>query len=259
MCGGLDHKRRTSHLCPFNPNYFPSSPYQLGYRGAGRGKNTEQIRSVLAERGIDYDAVRASLKTADTEDTDTKNSDTKDTNTTDTNTTDTKDTNTTDTNTKDNDNNTLSAPIAPEPIRQVYQIYDNVLAKWRTKEWYLAHVTGFVHGRYNVYFMDGNVKINMKPENIRPLDVPEPPPRRGDIIGLTFYDSGGVDAKGVFFPPGRWKVRRMVDNEYVCCRLSGHGKNMANFDIGHVIRQVQNRAQEVRELGPTARATRAKK
>ena len=79
------------------------------------------------------------------------------------------------------------------------------------------------------------------------------------MIGLTFYDAGGVDPKGVYFPPGRWKVRRMVDNEYVCCRLSGQGKNMANFDIGHVIRQVQNRAQEIRELGPTARAKRAKK
>ena len=99
----------------------------------------------------------------------------------------------------------------------------------------------------------------MDPKHIQPFDSPEPPPRRGDLIGITFYDAGGVE-KGERFAAGRWKVRRMVENEYVCCRLTGkpgrNGKNMASFDIGHVMRLVQSRAQQMRELGPAARATR---
>ena len=83
--------------------------------------------------------------------------------------------------------------VPPEPIRQIFQIGDNVLARWAPRQWYLAHVTSFVRGRYSVYFMDGNVKINMRADSIRPFDSPNPPPGRGDMIDKVFFYEG--DAK----------------------------------------------------------------
>ena len=107
------------------------------------------------------------------------------------------------------------SPPPPPPHRQRYNIGDNVLAKWARGQWYLAHVTNFVRGTYSVYFMDGNVKINMAPMSLRPLVCANPPPTRAQMLNKVFYDAGDEN-----FPAGRWKVRRREGNEFVCVRLS---------------------------------------
>ena len=128
---------------------------------------------------------------------------------------------------------------------------DNVLAKWKSKQWYLAQVTRVWRGRYDVYFLDGQTKTGLHPTEVREFKSANPPPKRRDMLGQTFYDSGDHDLAA-----GEWRVRRLVRNEYVCTRLTGGGpnaKNMENFDIGHVLRCVQSRVQTKRELGPAAR------
>ena len=69
-----------------------------------------------------------------------------------------------------------------DPTVQEYDIGSNVLARWEPKCWYLAHVTGWKNGRYDVYYMDGTTKINMSPNSIRPFDGWCEPPSssRGD-------------------------------------------------------------------------------
>ena len=62
--------------------------------------------------------------------------------------------------------------------------------------------------------------------------------RRGDFVGAEFYSEGepADPSKGLpALKAGRWKVRRVVDNEFVCVRLSGEGINMENFDISCVM------------------------
>ena len=136
--------------------------------------------------------------------------------------------------------------ISPEPK---FAVGDNVLAKWKPKKWYLAHVTHLCDGKYTVYFLDGQTKAGLAEADVRELESPNPPPRRSEMLNKTFYDSGDVDLAA-----GQWRVRRLVDNEYVCTRLTGGGrnaKNLENFDIGHVIRCFEQGAQSLRELGPT--------
>ena len=158
-----------------------------------------------------------------------------------------------------------STPVQEDPVEDVqeykivedeestpvqeYKIGDNVLARWTKKEWYLSHVTHFHKGRYSVYFMDSNTKVNMSPGSLRPFICANPPPRRADMINKVFFDEGDED-----FPAGRWKVRRIEGNEYICTRLTGGDgmtKNIENFDIGHVIRCYQGSRQTARELGPS--------
>ena len=77
--------------------------------------------------------------------------------------------------------------------------------------------------------------------------------RRGDFVGAEFYFEGesADPSKGLpALKAGRWKVRRVVDNEFVCVRLSGEGTNMENFDISYVMGEVRAEEEYVRERGP---------
>ena len=43
-------------------------------------------------------------------------------------------------------------------------------------------------------------------------------------------------------PAGRWKIRKLEKNEYVCTRLTGgtpSSTNVERFDIGYVMEQVK--------------------
>ena len=73
------------------------------------------------------------------------------------------------------------------------------------------------------------------------------PLTRSEMLGKEFYCNGDGDD----FPPGRWKVRRIVSNEYVCVRLSGDdNRSVENFDIGYVHHAYDETQQHVREQGP---------
>ena len=137
-------------------------------------------------------------------------------------------------------------PVQDQPVQE-YDIGENVLALWEGRSWFLAHVTEWINGRYNVYFMDGNTKINMSPSSIKPYKSVNPPPRRGEMINKIFQF--GEDEEYA----GQWKVRRIEGNGFVCTRLTGGDgttKNIETFDIGRVIREYQGIQQTARELGP---------
>ena len=81
------------------------------------------------------------------------------------------------------------------------------------------------------------------------------PLKRSEMLGKEFF----CDGDGDDFPPGRWKVRRIVDNEYLCVRLSGDNQNrskLENFDIGYVHHAYDETQQHLREQGPIWRDTR---
>ena len=63
-------------------------------------------------------------------------------------------------------------------------------------------------------------------------------PKRGDMLNKQFF----CDGDGIDFPPGRWLVRRIQGNTYVCSRLTGTGKNLEEFDIGYVMSQVRSQS-----------------
>ena len=154
---------------------------------------------------------------------------------------------------EDVDSTTTTAPAAedvstpPEPHRQQYQIGDNVLGEWRRNQWFLAHVTGFKQGRYELYFPDdGKVKLRVHPKHVKPLPTTSNGLnvyKRGDMIDKIFFDDG-MNKAGTekVLAEGMWKVRRIDGNEYVClrssdCRNKDKTPNCMKYDIGYVIRQ----------------------
>ena len=72
-------------------------------------------------------------------------------------------------------------------------------------------------------------------------------PTRDELLkeGATFYFDGAPDLDA-----GMWKVRQIVgDDKYRCVRLTGSGQNVENFDIGYVIKQYMEAADNRRGLG----------
>lgn len=284
-CLGTDHVRTSSRLCPLNKNYVVLDETMLGWRGSGRGTSAERVREGLLKRGVDIAIIEArwgSLQESQSlgfyEESQQPQGEDDLTQPDGVNRTEDDDLTQPDGPKgddvtlpygpeNDDDSTPVKTPVNDDdstPVKeyaigghvvdstpvhvQEHAIGDNVLARWSSKKWYLAHVTHYFNGRYSVYFMDGNEKINMSPSSVRVLECANPPPRRRDMLNKVFYDDGD----GVH-PPGRWKVRRIENNEYVCTRLTGGDgvtNNMDKFDIGHVIRSVQGAQQSARELGP---------
>ena len=99
--------------------------------------------------------------------------------------------------------------------------------------------------------------IGLAAQDIRPHGMVNQPLRRPDMIGREFYCRGA----GEEFPPGRWRVRRIVGNEYLCVRVSGddrpRGSKVENFDIGYVHHAYNKEQQRIREQGPMTLARSA--
>ena len=141
----------------------------------------------------------------------------------------------------------------PSPPAFAPRVNDNVYARWKPRQWYLAHVTHIYPNRqgplYTVYFPgDGKVKKFLPPHHVRPVDIKVCGPllRRSEMIGREFEDDGDED-----LPAGRWLVRAMRANVYTCCRLTGGGLvNLEDFNIGYVMRRIKKSIEESRERGP---------
>jgi len=100
------------------------------------------------------------------------------------------------------------------------------------------------------------VEKDVPPHKLRPLPrTLLTIPKRRDMLGKVWYFDGAPD-----LPAGRWKVRRMEGDTYVCTRMTGGGLcNLEKFDIGYVIHQVtleRDRLCEMGPLGPRGRRTR---
>ena len=134
----------------------------------------------------------------------------------------------------------------PEPVRQHFQVGDNVIAEWRRGQWFLGHVTGFANARYTVYFLDGSVKPDLSPSKVRISDSRYP--RRAEMLTKVFFFDGAEDlAKGSF------EVCQILEetNRYKCTRVTGVGdkKEEEEFDIGYVIKQFMKGKDELRTAG----------
>ena len=146
------------------------------------------------------------------------------------------------------------APVAEESDTdapaETFNVGDNVYAKWKRGQYFLAHVTHCDDGRYTVYFLDGNVKGDIGGDELRPVDPNDQlgAIKRADMLNKDFFFDGEDD-----LPAGRWRVRRIVDNEYKCVRLTGgcsfHEGQMEGFDIGYVLRCHQQELEQRRVAG----------
>ena len=126
-----------------------------------------------------------------------------------------------------------------------YNIGSNVLAQFKPKRFYWAHVIkreGVIH---DVYFPgDGTVKTGLRPHELRPCK--EKLPTRRDMIGVEFEFEGDE-----VVPPGLWKVRQVVGNAFRCTKIRGPGdRTVDEFDIGYVMRRVKSEQESTRERGP---------
>lgn len=125
---------------------------------------------------------------------------------------------------------------------------DNVLVT-EGKRVFLAQLFKIDGDDYHVYFVnapgDDDVRIvglhQLKPEIT-------PSRRRSDYLNAEFYFDGAPDLAS-----GRWKVRRIEGNEFVCVRLSGgthSSQSRENFDVSYVMGEVRAEEEYVRERGP---------
>ena len=138
--------------------------------------------------------------------------------------------------------------VAPR-IPRVYNLGANVLARFRPRQFYLAHIIARHGFNHDVYFVDdGIVKRNLTPDHLRPCPPSYAAPLRREMIGKTFVYEGDRD-----IPSGTiWKVRQVVKGTmFRCVKLQGEGElNIDNFDIGFVMRAVRAQYEKEREIGP---------
>ena len=119
---------------------------------------------------------------------------------------------------------------------------------------YLSQLFKVDGDKYHVYYV-GNGEVDVLSATKLSPDKWKTK-RRGEYVGAEFYSEGEPAIPEKNLPelkPGRWKVRRIVGNEFVCVRLSGGGPldtNMENFDISHVMGEVRSEEEYVRERGP---------
>ena len=103
--------------------------------------------------------------------------------------------------------------------------------------------------KYHVYFVGASDGDDVRVVTLDQL-MPERTPsrKRRDFLNAEFYFDGAHD-----LACGRWKVRRIKGNEFVCVRLSGgkpSSQSIENFDISYVMHEVRAEEEYVRERGP---------
>ena len=139
---------------------------------------------------------------------------------------------------------TTTPPPPPSPPSKRYEVGENVYAQWRKGQWFLAQITAYDDGEYNVYFLFGKVEKKIPAASLRESDSRYP--TRAEMIGETFYFGGAAD-----LAEGKWKIRQLMSarNQYRCTRLTGTGVNVENFDIGYCIKQYMKESDARRESG----------
>ena len=146
----------------------------------------------------------------------------------------------------------------PPPPRRIvpqlaYAVGVNVLAKFNRRHYALAHVIKRTGTHYDVYFPDdGKVKRGVPPCDLRHCPNSYAAPKRSEMLGETFEYEGDED-----IPEGTvWRVRQIVNGEhgvpeYRCAKIEGGGRmNVANFDVGFVMRTIKKQFEKEREIGP---------
>ena len=239
-CGSTTHQRTTCLRCPLNLKYRPEDMNEVGWRGSGRGACQDKIRVELVKRGVDVDAVELDHTGDDTDGPPDGYPFCMDA-------------------IPASSANTLSLKPAGGDTIPAYTIPaflpnvgDNVLARFKRKEWYLAQITHieYKHRKpalFRCYFMDGQVREGVPCEDIQPPSGCSWP-KRGEMIGKQFDFDGDNDVSS-----SRWVVRRMHDDKFFCTRLGDcplKELNCDDFDIGYVISEYVAQQNHIRQLGP---------
>ena len=148
---------------------------------------------------------------------------------------------------------TPSNPEAVQSDKPSFKVGDNVIVTFGKKV-FLAQLFKIQGAKYHVYYV-GNGESDVV--SLKHLSPDKWKTRtRADYLNTEFYCDGLVaDPDNGLDPiaPGRWKVRRVAGNEFVCVRLSGGGPsdcNIENFDISYVMGEVRAEEEYVRERGP---------
>ena len=143
--------------------------------------------------------------------------------------------------------------LEPETPKPAFRKGDNVLARWKPRQWFHAHVTHVGPTEYTVYFMDGNVKT-VPYKHVRQYDGPKggaTAVKCADVLNCIFFSEADPD-----LAEGNWKVRSIdwTNNTFRCLRESGQGPiNSMDFDVGFVMRSVRLDDETNRERGPVRR------
>ena len=141
----------------------------------------------------------------------------------------------------------------PAPKKHVFNRGDNVTVTLGKKV-YLGQLYKIQGDKYHVYYVDTGETAILSLKQLSPDKFKAR--TRAQYLNAEFYCDGLEEDKEQELPAvsaGRWKVRRIDGNEYMCTRLSGggtHDINLVNFDIGYVIGQVREEEEYVRERGP---------
>ena len=140
-----------------------------------------------------------------------------------------------------------------------FKVGDNVLATFGKKT-FLAQLYKIDGDKFHVYYV-GNGQVDTL--SIHQLAVDKWNTRtRAQYVNAEFFCDGlPADPEKGLEPiaPGRWKVRRIVDNEFICVRLNGGdalATNCENFDIAYVMGEVRAEEEYVRERGPCCKGRR---
>ena len=141
-------------------------------------------------------------------------------------------------------------PQQPQPQHN-FQRGQNVTVTMDNNKVYLGQLFKIEGDKYHVYFVDNSEVAVMRADQLGPDKWNAR--TRAQYLNAESYCDGVGDTERDSIPPGRWKVRRIEGNEYVCVRLSGGGPtdiNRENFDIGYVMSEVRAEEEYVRERGP---------
>ena len=195
-CGATDHKTKRSKKCPYSKNYKPSQPSE-----SPTAQPSESTTAQPSGKPADFDV---------SEETDKKSEE----------------------DVREACKKMVMDGAKSRRTRPIFEVGSNVIAKWKRKEWFLAHVTDNQNGKYDVYFPgDGKRKSGLPPSDVREVNASSKVYMRRDMLGRSFYFEGEEDLR-----PGTWVVRRMINkrNVYVCVRTTGgtsSSKNCEEFDI----------------------------
>ena len=218
-CGATDHKTKRSKKCPFSKNYKKPSPDSTPVESSPD--------STPVESSPDSTPVESSPdSTPDSQEVDKKS----------------------DEEIREACKKMALAGAEDRRNRPIFAVGSNVLARWKRKQWFLAHVFDNRNGRYSVYFPgDSKTKKDLPPNHVREAEPSDTVYTRGEILNKTFFCDGDDD-----LVPGEWKVRRLINdkNVFVCTRLTGgnrSSKNCEEFDIGYVIDEIVRQEQKDRE------------
>merc|ERR1711939_376867 len=131
--------------------------------------------------------------------------------------------------------NPVPTPVAKSVSTPKFSVGQNVLAKWTKTETLLAQIKEIKSDlQYLIYFFNGKCKV-VDEKDIKSESTPWP--TRAEMLGKIFFCDGEFQEESI--APGKWCVRRIEADTFVCTRLTGGSgsHNLDKFDIAYVTKE----------------------